>query len=106
MRTPPNVTAADYSKALAEFAQVLGADWVFTSDADLDLYRDAFSPFLNEPEERIASGALAPVSTEQVQQVVRIANRYRIPLYPISTGREPRLRRLGARATPAAWCWT
>jgi hypothetical protein len=87
MRVPPNVSASTYAMALAEFAQVIGAEWVFTSDEDLDLYRDAFSPFLNEPEERIASGALAPVATEQVQQIVRIANKYRIPLYPISTGR-------------------
>ncbi len=87
MRVPPNVSAADYGKALAEFERVIGKEWVFTSDEDLDLYRDAFSPFLNEPEEKIASGALAPVSTEQVQQIVRIANRYRIPLYPISTGK-------------------
>jgi (+)-pinoresinol hydroxylase len=87
MRVPPNVTAADYAQALAEFEPVIGKDWVFTSDADLDLYRDAFSPFLNEPEEKIASGALAPATTEQVQQIVRIANKYRIPLYPISTGK-------------------
>jgi hypothetical protein len=87
MRVPPNVTAADYAKALAEFEPVVGKDWIFTSDADLDLYRDAFSPFLNEPEEKIASGALAPATTEQVQQIVRIANKYRIPLYPISTGK-------------------
>ena len=87
MRVPPNVSAGDYAKVLAEFARVIGKEWVFTSDEDLDLYRDAFSPFLNEPEEKIASGALAPVSTEQVQQIVRIANQYRIPLYPISTGK-------------------
>jgi FAD/FMN-containing dehydrogenase len=87
MRAPPNVSAADYAKALAEFAQAIGKEWVFTSDEDLDLYRDAFSPFMNEPEEKIASGALAPVSTEQVQRIVRIANKYRIPLYPISTGK-------------------
>ncbi len=60
---------------------------MFTSDADLDLYRDAYSPFRNEPEERIASAALAPDTTEQVQQIVRIANRYRVPLYTISTGK-------------------
>ncbi|HTC53057.1 MAG TPA: FAD-binding oxidoreductase [Steroidobacteraceae bacterium] len=87
MRVPPNVSSADYARALAEFEQAIGREWVFTSDEDLDLYRDAFSPFLNEPEERIASGALAPVSTEQVQQIVRIANKYRIPIYPISTGK-------------------
>ncbi len=87
MRVPPNVSSADYAQALGEFALAIGQEWVFTSDEDLDLYRDAFSPFMNEPEERIASGALAPVSTEQVQQIVRIANKFRIPLYPISTGK-------------------
>jgi (+)-pinoresinol hydroxylase len=87
MRVPPNVSTTTYAEALAEFEQVIGKQWVFTSDEDLDLYRDAFSPFLNEPEEKIASGALAPASTEQVQQIVRIANQHRIPLYPISTGR-------------------
>jgi len=87
MRVPPGVSKDDYGKALAEFAGVVGQEWVFTSDEDLDLYRDAYSPFLNEPEELIASGAVAPVSTEQVQAIVRIANRYRIPLYTISTGK-------------------
>jgi len=30
---------------------------------------------------------VAPAKVEEVQQVVRIANKYGIPLYPISTGR-------------------
>lgn len=33
------------------------------------------------------SAAVAPARVEEVQQIVRTANRYRIPLYPISTGR-------------------
>src|SRR6186997_831882 len=77
MRLPPGVSESDFRKALAEFEQVVGADWVFTSDADVDLYRDAYSPFAGEPEELVASSAVAPASTEQVQQIVRIANRYR-----------------------------
>jgi (+)-pinoresinol hydroxylase len=87
MNSPPGVTAADFASALRAFEQTVGKEWVFTSDADLDLYRDAYSPFLHEAEERTASAALAPSSTEEVQQIVRIANRYRIPLYPISTGK-------------------
>jgi 4-cresol dehydrogenase (hydroxylating) len=84
---PPGVSLNDFTSALTEFKRVVGEDWVFTSDEDLDLYRDAYSPFLNEPEERVASGAVAPASTEEVQQIVRVANRYRIPLYTISTGK-------------------
>lgn len=87
MNSPPGVTAADFASALRAFEQTVGKEWVFTSDADLDLYRDAYSPFLHEAEERTASAALAPSSTEEVQQIVRIANRYRVPLYPISTGK-------------------
>jgi 4-cresol dehydrogenase (hydroxylating) len=53
MRLPPGVSESDFKKALAEFEQVVGADWVFTSDADVDLYRDAYSPFAGEPEELV-----------------------------------------------------
>ena len=87
MRTPPGVTPQDFAAALEQFSQVVGTTWVFSKDEDVELYRDAFSPFLGEPEERWASAAVAPAEVSQVQQIVRIANRYRIPLYPISTGR-------------------
>jgi (+)-pinoresinol hydroxylase len=84
---PPGVSQGDFAAAIAEFENTVGRQWVFTSDADLDLYRDAYSPFLNEPEERIASAAVAPATTEEVQQIVRTANRYRVPLYAISAGK-------------------
>ena len=87
MRTPPGVSEADYGKALAEFRSIVGSEWVFTSEEDLNLYRDAYSPFLNETEELVASDAVAPSSTDEVQRIVRVANRFRIPLYPISTGK-------------------
>jgi (+)-pinoresinol hydroxylase len=87
MKTPPGVSSSDFAAALGQFEQTVGKPWVFTSDEDVDLYRDAFSPFIGEPEERVASAAVAPDTVEQVQQIVRLANRYRIPLYPISTGR-------------------
>ena len=87
MAIPPNVTAADFSAALAAWREAVGSEWVFTSEADVALYRDAYSPYYGEPEERVASAAVAPSTLEQVQAVVRTANRYHIPLYPISTGR-------------------
>jgi FAD/FMN-containing dehydrogenase len=87
MRTPAGVSAADFSAALTQFEAALGKEWVFTSAEDVDLYRDAYSPFWGEPEERRAAAALAPENVEQVQKIVRIANHYKIPLYPISTGR-------------------
>ena len=87
MRTPPGISATDFAQALRQFEGAVGKDWVFTSDPDLDPYRDAFSPYYGEPEERIASAVVAPDTVEQVQQIVRAANQYKVPLYPISTGR-------------------
>ncbi|MGH8258856.1 MAG: FAD-binding oxidoreductase [Steroidobacteraceae bacterium] len=87
MALPPDESPADFNAALSDWREAVGAAWVFTSEADIALYRDAYSPYWNEPEERLASAAVAPSTLEQVQSVVRTANRYRIPLYPISTGR-------------------
>ena len=87
MAVPPGVSQKDFDKALKEFEAAVGADWVFTSDADVALYRDAYSPFRGEPEERLASAAVAPHTVEEVQAVVLTANTYKVPIYPISTGR-------------------
>jgi 4-cresol dehydrogenase (hydroxylating) len=87
MATPPGISNTEFAAALSEFRTAVGAEWVFTSEADAALYRDAYSPYWGEKEERVASAAVAPSSVEEVQAVVRAANKHRIPLYPISTGR-------------------
>jgi len=84
---PAGVSAADFSAALRKFEAAVGEQWVFKSDEDAALYRDAYSPERDEPTERLASAAVAPINVEQLQQVVRIANEHKIPLYPISTGK-------------------
>ncbi|MBN1239630.1 MAG: FAD-binding oxidoreductase [Gammaproteobacteria bacterium] len=87
MATPPGVSPADFDAAIAQLADVVGADWVFTDEETMDTYRDAYSPLRGEEEEKYASAAVAPTTVEEVRQIVRIANRYSIPLYTISTGR-------------------
>ena len=88
MHLPPDVSQERFNEATSRFARVLGPEWVFTSDEDIDLYRDAYSPFKGEEDlEYIPSGAIAPKSVEEVQEIVRIANEFLIPLWPISTGR-------------------
>jgi len=87
MRIPPGVSAKDFADAIKQFEDTVGKDWVFTSDEDVDLYRDAYSPFWGEADELVASAAVAPDGVEQVQKVVKIANAYRIPIYPVSTGK-------------------
>ena len=84
---PRGLNETDFSAALGKFAAALGADHVVTADEDVALYRDAYSPLWNEPDEIVASAAVVPMTVEQVQAVVRIANEHRIPLYPIATGK-------------------
>ena len=87
MTLPPHISEADFSAALKAFANIVGDEWVFTSDADLELYRDSYSIMWGEGDERTASAAVAPDTADQVVELVKIANRYRIPIYPISTGK-------------------
>ena len=87
MRVPPGSTPADFRDALNQWEEAVGKDWVFSSDEDVDTYRDSYSPFWHETDEPIPSAAVAPETVEQVQRVVRIANAHKIPLWTISTGR-------------------
>ncbi len=84
---PPSVTAEAFASALSEFRAAVGADWVFTTDEDLHLYRDPTSLTWGTAEESVASAAVAPMTVEQVQAIVRVANKYKVPLFPISTGK-------------------
>jgi (+)-pinoresinol hydroxylase len=87
MRTPPGVSEADFATALQQFAGVVGPQWVISKEEDVATYKDAYSPFWGEPDERVASAALAPDSVEQIQKILGVANRFSIPLYTVSTGR-------------------
>lgn len=87
MRVPPGVKPEDFSAALEQFSKAVGPEWVFSAEADVDLNRDAYSPFWHEPEDPVPSAAVAPDSVEQIQAVLRTANQFKIPLWTISTGK-------------------
>lgn len=87
MTLPAGITQDTFNNALRAFEKAIGTEWVFSKEEDVKLYRDAYSPFGGETQEYVASAAVAPGTAEEVQEVVRIANKYRIPLYAISTGK-------------------
>jgi hypothetical protein len=84
---PPGLSAAVFAAALKDMQAVVGAQWVFSSDDDLETYRDPYSLRWGDADEYLASAAVAPDTVEQVQAIVKIANKYKFPLYPISTGK-------------------
>jgi 4-cresol dehydrogenase (hydroxylating) len=82
---PPDVSAAQFEQALEEFGQAIGAQWVLADTAGLEKFRD---PYPVKGQEHFApSAVLSPGSVEEVQAIVRIANRTGVPLSPISTGK-------------------
>ena len=71
MNTPDGVSENDFRKALQEFANIVGSEWVFTSPEAVSLYRDVYSIYKNEPEEPVVPAAVAPDTAEEVQAVVK-----------------------------------
>lgn len=82
---PPGVSQEAFGAALAAFERVLDKERVLATDEDRESYLDLYAP--GDEESHAPSAALVVTSTEEVQEVVRVANRHRIPLWPISRGK-------------------
>lgn len=82
---PPGVSPADFATALAAFREAVGADWVFTAEADRASYLDPFD--IEAQEVHAAGAAVAPANVEELRKVLAAANRLKVPLWPISMGK-------------------
>ena len=83
---PEDVTQADFDDAIGELREALGADAVTAQDdARIGSYTDAYTP--RQPEDNAPSAAVAPTDVEQIQQVLAVARKRKIPLWTVSTGR-------------------
>ncbi|KAF3937750.1 hypothetical protein ABW19_dt0203969 [Dactylella cylindrospora] len=102
---PPDVDRATFNKAIGDLKRLLGDENVEINDKPLvdgwymehPNTHDAFH--ILDQEDMVSCGTAYPSSTEEVQQIVKWANKYLIPVYPISMGRNlgyggaaPRLR--------------
>ncbi|TFK47732.1 FAD-linked oxidase-like protein [Heliocybe sulcata] len=102
---PPDVDRDTFNKAIAELKESLGKEHVELNDKPLvdgwymehPNTHDAFH--VVEQSELVSSATVYPGSTEEVQAIVRWANKFLIPVFPISMGRNlgyggaaPRLR--------------
>jgi 4-cresol dehydrogenase (hydroxylating) len=82
---PPGVTEAALSRALDCLTAALGADRVLASDADLREFRDPFQHATWDTN--TASAVVMPTTVEEIQEVLRVANEHRVPLWTHGTGR-------------------
>ncbi len=76
-----------FSDAVREFAAVVGEDWVYTGSSARALYRDDYSPFAGSEDDPVPAAVVAPASTQEVQQFVKICSDRGIPFWTISTGK-------------------
>jgi FAD/FMN-containing dehydrogenase len=92
---PPNIDRNTFARALKELRAIVGEPHVsvLSSREQLD-----DGDYLHQPkahdgfhllaqDELIASCTIEPATVEHVQDVVKLANKYKIPLWPISIGR-------------------
>lgn len=82
---PPGLNAASFDKALTALRRELGDTQVLATDLDRETYLDAYA--LGDGLDHAASAALVPTSVEQVQGIMRVANEYKLPLWPVSRGK-------------------
>jgi 4-cresol dehydrogenase (hydroxylating) len=82
---PASMDRDVFAAALKDLRAIVGADWVFADEASTASYKKSFIP--DPLGQHIPSGAVAPASVEEVQAILKVANRYKLPLWPVSTGK-------------------
>ena len=82
---PPGMTEERFTKALRSLSAAIGADAVLQADEDLVPYHDAYGFSVTIDHQPAA--AVSPENVEQLQAVLRLANEHRLPLWPVSRGK-------------------
>ena len=82
---PPDVNEEQFEAALTLFRNAIGTEWVVSDPATLAKFLDPYP--IKGQEHFVPSAVLSPGSVEEVQAIVRIANETRVPISPISTGK-------------------
>lgn len=81
----PGVSKADFAGAIKAMRGVVGDEWVF---GDPEAVMPWGKTYIPDPNGRhVPLGAVCPRTVEEVQEIVRIANKYKQPIWPISTGK-------------------
>lgn len=93
IRLPPGMNKAQFERAMDDLRGLIGAENVELNDVPLNdgsyyhVAKSHDSYAVMERDYFVASAVCYPGSTAEVQAVVRWANQWLIPLWPISIGR-------------------
>lgn len=82
---PPGVSKEDFAAALAAYRAIVGEDNVIADLDRLAPYARLMVP--DRIERHQPSGAISVASVAEIQAVLAVSNRYHIPLWTVSAGR-------------------
>ncbi|KAL4997666.1 hypothetical protein BDV10DRAFT_169290 [Aspergillus recurvatus] len=82
--TPRYGSAKDFEKAIAELQAKLGEDAISTDEDDLQ--RHGFSEWSSVNADRLPVAIAYPSSTDDVSEIARVCNKYKMPMVPYSGG--------------------
>jgi 4-cresol dehydrogenase (hydroxylating) flavoprotein subunit len=82
---PPGISESDFQLALAAFASIVGPDAVLHGNGAGQPYLDPFAP--GDARAHEASAIVMVSDVDQLRAVLHVANRFRVPLWSVSTGR-------------------
>ena len=82
---PKGISEKTFDSAIADFRSVLGDAAVFTSAQQLAPYIKTMMPVPDSYH--TPSAALMATTVEEIQKIVGICNRYKVPIWTISTGK-------------------
>ncbi|RDW86207.1 uncharacterized protein DSM5745_02849 [Aspergillus mulundensis] len=81
---PQYGSTKDFEKAIAELRAKLGEDTISTDEDDLQ--RHGFSEWSSVNADRLPVAIAYPSSTEDVSEIARVCNKYKMPMVPYSGG--------------------
>ncbi len=84
---PPGVPPELWPSILVAFEDVVGKEHVITGDDLRAQFSDPFAFVSEEQNNTTASAAVQPRSVEDIQGILKVANKHTIPLWTISRGR-------------------
>ena len=79
------VRKKDFAGAVAAMRKVVGDEWVFADTDAVTPWKKSYTP--DPYGKHVPVGAVCPQSVEEVQAIVKIANEFRQPIWPVSTGK-------------------
>jgi 4-cresol dehydrogenase (hydroxylating) len=82
---PAGVSARSFGRALGEFRTILGAAHVIAEPERLAPYRKVYIAVTEDALSPAA--ALMPSTVAEIQRILAVCNRHKLPLWTISTGR-------------------